>query len=193
MQEDPLLTWLKDRLYGDEVGNDPIPVTAVAPEEQLAVEEANSPAREELELWRQLRMRGMAPPRSDARRVLGLTIEIGFPEGQDVIVAFADGTSQFFSRVGAVLMGEDPRQEVQEAARRLIEEAALFVGLAQREPGPHRSPPVGMVQFTFLTPSGPFVASCTKRALRSGTSKLAILFEPASELIALKTDFPEAA
>ncbi|HYV48343.1 MAG TPA: hypothetical protein VFA20_25960 [Myxococcaceae bacterium] len=193
MQDDPLLTWLKDRLYGEVVGNDTAPPELAAPEVVRAVEEARSAAREELELWRELRQRGVAPPRSDARRVLGLSVEIGFPEGTDIIVAFADGTSLFFSRVGAALMGEDPRQEVEVAARRLIEEAEAYVVIAEPERGPHRSPPATMVQFTFLTPSGPLVAACSKHALRSGIGKLAPLFEPASELIALKTDFPEAA
>jgi len=193
MQNDPLLTWLKDRLYGEVVGNDPAPPELVEPEVQRAVEESRSAACEELELWRQLRLQGVAPPRADARRVLGLSVEIGFPEGTDIIVAFADGTSQFFSRGGAALMGEDPRQEVEAAARNLIDEATSYVGIAQPERGPHRSPPATMVQFTFFTPSGPLVAACSKKALRGGSSKLAPLFEPASELIALKTDFPEAA
>jgi hypothetical protein len=192
MQEDPLMTWLKERLYGGEVENDPAPVELEAPDVQRAVEESRSAACQELELWRQLRMQGVAPPRSDARKVLGLSVEIGFREGPDIIVAFVDGTSQFFSRRGTVLIGEDPRPEVEAAARGLIDEAAAFVAVAKPEPGPHRAPPTGIVQFTFFTPSGPLVTACTKRALRGGSTNLAPLFEPASKLIALKTDFPEA-
>jgi hypothetical protein len=191
MQKDLLMTWLKDRLYGHQVANDPAPPELVQPDEQRAWEESQGPAQELLELWRELRRKGVAPPRAEARRVLGLLVEIGFAEGPDTVAAFADGTSQFFSRSGTALIGEDPRPDVEAAVRNLIDEAALFVGIAEPEVGPHCPPLPGAVQFTFLTPSGPLVTRCTKRSLRSGTGRLLPLFEPATELIALKTDFPE--
>ena len=116
----------------------------LVPAERLAVEESwKAAARELLDLWQKLRRRGVYPPWAETRQVLGLIVEIGFPDGTDAVAAYVDGSSQFFSRAGAALMGEDPRPEVEAAARRLISVAAKFVHRARpirapREPpGPH--------------------------------------------------------
>ncbi|HEY8209243.1 MAG TPA: hypothetical protein VIG99_17260 [Myxococcaceae bacterium] len=188
--QDPLLEWLKERLYADR---DPQEVWAsppaeLVPEEQRAVVESRGPAQQLLEIWHQLRRSGVAPPREDALQVLGLLVEIGFPEGPDTVAAYMDGSSQFLSREGVALMGEDPRPEVEEAARHLIAVAGAFVYRARRMHLPRKPPGPQMVQFTFLTPSGPLLSSCSKTVLRSGHGELSALFEPAAELIERKVE-----
>jgi hypothetical protein len=153
-----------------------------------AVEESWGAAHEVLEIWRQLRRRGVSPPRAEARQVLGLIVETGFPDGTDAVAAYVDGSSQFFSRAGAALLGEDPRPEVEAAARHLISVARAFVRRARPMQVPREPPGPQTVQFTFLTPSGPLVSTSSKAALRNGHGELSPLFEPAAELIQLKVE-----
>src|SRR4051812_15593504 len=181
---DPLMEWLKGRLYADEDLRE-VPPWAVEllSEVKQAVEESHGPAQQALEIWRQLRRSGIAPPRAEARQVLGLVVEIGFPEGPDTVAAYVDGSSQFLSRAGGALVGEDPRPEVEAAARRLISVAGAFALKARRIQAPRAPPGPQTVQFTFLTPSGLLVSTSSKAALRDGGGELSPLFEPAAELI----------
>lgn len=179
------MDWLKGRLYAD---HDLQEIPPWASEMKRAVEESRGPAQQALELWHQLRRSGIAPPRAEARQVLGLIVEIGFPGGNDTVAAYADGSSQFLSREGVALLGEDPRREVEAAARDVISVAGAFVHRARRIQAPREPPGPQTVQFTFLTPSGPLVSTSSKAALRSGDGELSPLFEPAAELIERKVE-----
>jgi len=148
-------------------------------------------SRSTLQTWHRLGDLGVRPPPELADEVLGVIVEIAFPEGPDTVAAYADGSSRFFSRKGGAILGEDPRPDVLETARRVVSSASAFVQVARRVKrtgAPRRAPEPGTVRFTLLTPSGQRVAVSSKDALRSGKDDLRTLFEPVAELIALKVE-----
>jgi hypothetical protein len=148
-------------------------------------------SRSTLQTWHRLRDLGVQPPPELADGVLGVIVEIAFPEGPDTVAAYADGSSRFFSRKGGAILGEDPRPFVREAARRVVSRANDFVKVAKRAKrtgAPRPEPEPGTVRFTLLTPAGQRVAVAGKGALRSGKDDLRPLFEPVAELIALKVE-----
>jgi len=148
-------------------------------------------SRSTLQTWHRLGDLGVRPPPELADEVLGVIVEIAFPEGPDTVAAYADGSSRFFSRKGGAILGEDPRPDVLETARRVVSSASAFVQVARRVKRtgtPRRAPEPGTVRFTLLTPSGQRVAVSSKDALRSGKDDLRTLFEPVAELIALKVE-----
>jgi hypothetical protein len=138
-----------------------------------------------LQAWHRLRQLGVEPPAEHAREVLGLIVEIGFPAGSDIIAAYADGSSRFFSHGGGGIAGTDRRPEVAEAARRVVAASRAFAASAENQQA-RDAVPAATVRFTFLTPSGPRVATSTKEALQDGTSELLPLFAAAAELQVLK-------
>jgi hypothetical protein len=128
-----------------------------------------------------LRQLGVAPEVETAREVLGVVVEIGFSNGSDVIAAYADGTSRFFSRDGGGIAGKDGRADVAEAARRVIAEARPLA-VSVHEEAAREGVRADRVRFTFLTPGGPRVIEATKDESGGGASPLSTVFSRAAEL-----------
>jgi len=157
-----------------------------AVEAMRGVLELASESRQALQAWHHLRALGVEPGVAEARRVLGVIVEIGAVQGTDTVAAYADRSTRFFSRAGGMSLGDDHRPEVEDRAAQLIAAAGRFLDQTSPPSGPRQLPPPGTVQFTLLTPSGPRTASAPLNALLTGQSPWVPLFEPAAKLLALK-------
>jgi hypothetical protein len=112
-------------------------------------------SRQTLQAWHFLRELGEAPPPGEAKRVLGVVLEVHIDAGLDVLAAYADRRARFLSHGGSTIVWEtrDPAMD------RLID-ALLRAGQTVTDrigpwTEPRRGPPAkGDVRLNFLTPSG---------------------------------------
>jgi ankyrin repeat protein len=114
-------------------------------------------SREILRAWKLIRDLGEAPPADLAQRVLGVVVESGLgPQVLDV-AAYADGQPRFFLSSGGGILGEDRSAEEKAKDLEVVRLAQELVkgmepAATRKLPGP------GRIRFTFLTPSGSYVA-----------------------------------
>jgi hypothetical protein len=119
----------------------------------LALPEAES--RQTLQAWHFLRELGEAPPPGEAKRVLGVVLEVHIDAGLDVLAAYADHRARFLSHGGSTIVWE-----TREPAMDRLVDALLRAGQTVTDRiGPwtdaRRGPPAkGDLRLSFLTPSG---------------------------------------
>lgn len=122
---------------------------------QQVVETPKLESRQYLQAWHFLRLLGVAPPPAEARRVLGVVVEVSLPEGLDMVVAYADYSARYFNHSGAGIvweMGTDladaPIQNLLAAGQTVADVIGPWLE-ARRA-----APPTGHVRINSLTASG---------------------------------------
>jgi nitroreductase len=111
-------------------------------------------SRHYLQAWHFLRRHGQTPPADVAKRVLGVVVEAGMPEGLDVVAAYADHSARYLNFSGKRIVWDaaDPLDgaidELLAAAQPIVDRIGPWTDL---RPGP---PAKGQVRLSFLTPSG---------------------------------------
>jgi hypothetical protein len=111
--------------------------------------------RHYLQAWHFLRLLGVQPPGSEAKRVLGVVVEVALPEGLDLVAAYPNNSARYYNFSGAGVVWEQavdleggPIQALLAAAQPVA--AAIGPWLEARP----AAPPTGMVRLNILTPSG---------------------------------------
>jgi len=112
-------------------------------------------SRHYAQAWHFLRQAGIAPPAAEAKRVLGVVVEVGMDPGEDLVAGYADGSARYFNFSGAAVIWEHPDASLDGQVRGLVEAGEVLAGKIGPWRGP-RPPPVqrGEVRVNLLTPSG---------------------------------------
>ena len=119
----------------------------------LAIPDAES--RQALQAWHSLRALGKAPPAGEAKRVLGVVLEVHIEAGLDVLAAYADHKARFLSHGGSVIVWETPEPAMDERIDALLRAGQTVTDRIGPWTEPRRGPPPkGDVRINFLTPSG---------------------------------------
>ena len=122
---------------------------------QQVVATPGQESRQYLQAWQFLRTLGVTPPDAEARRVLGVVVEVSLPEGLDLVVAYADLTARYYNHSGAGVVWEmdtdldgSPIQNLLAAGQTVAD--VIGPWLEPRRP----APPTGHVRINSLTASG---------------------------------------
>jgi hypothetical protein len=112
-------------------------------------------SRHTLQAWHFLRLLGQAVPAEEAKRVLGVVVEVALPEGLDVLAAYADRRARYWNHANAGAVWERPDDSMDglidrmlSIARGVVEQIGPWDGA---RPGP---PTTGQLRLNMLTPSG---------------------------------------
>lgn len=113
-------------------------------------------SRHTLQAWAFLRAHGEAPPPDEARRVLGVVLEMPMSDtGFDLLAAYADCTARWVKYTGLAVLWDAPEpatdgplRALLAAAQRTVERIGPWEGA---RPG---LPPSGHARLNILTPSG---------------------------------------
>lgn len=112
-------------------------------------------SRHHLQAWHAARQLGIRPEAHDAKRVLGVVIEMPMGPGFDILACYEDHSARYLNHAGRMVVVESPMavivpliDGVMEASQRLVDAIGPHEG--------HRpaGPPVGQARLSFLTPSG---------------------------------------
>ncbi len=112
-------------------------------------------SRHYLQAWNFLRQNGQAPPPASAKQVLGVVVEVGTPNGLDILAAYADHSARYYNFSGAAAVWERPNATLDPLIDRLLAAGTEVAGRIgpweqPRPPAPSR----GEARLSFLTPSG---------------------------------------
>lgn len=112
-------------------------------------------SRHYLQAWHFLREAGVQPPDNWAKYVFGVVVEVGFPQGADIVAAYTDGTARYLNHAGSAIVWEAPNDSLAGEIGRLLEagnNVAQKIGpwLEPRPPAPGND----QVRLNMLTPSG---------------------------------------
>lgn len=112
-------------------------------------------SRHYLQAWHFLRQHGERPPQEVAKQVLGVVVEVGMPQGLDLLAAYGDRSARYDNFSGAAVVWERPDGSLDSLIDALLERGAEVVAHLGpwEEPRPP-APEVGLVRVSFLTPSG---------------------------------------
>jgi hypothetical protein len=112
-------------------------------------------ARHTLQAWHFLRELGVAPEPAIAKQVLGVVVEVGLPEGLDLLAAYADHSARYFNHGGGAVIWEAPDASLTPLIQQLLgagERVANAIGPWEQPRPP--APPEGHARLSMLTPSG---------------------------------------
>ena len=112
-------------------------------------------SRQYAQAWHFLRTSGVAPSGAEGKRVLGVVVEVGLEEGQDLVAAYADGSARYFNFSGAGVIWEHPDSSLDAPVKALVESGQVLAAKIGPWEGA-RPPPVqrGEVRVNLLCPSG---------------------------------------
>lgn len=112
-------------------------------------------ARHYLQAWHFLREQGDRPPQDEAKNVLGVVVEMGLPQGLDLLAVYADGSARYYNHAGGGIVLERAEGSPADLTSDLLAAAATVVAQIgpweEARPGP---PKRGRARLSILTPSG---------------------------------------
>ena len=111
--------------------------------------------RHYLQAWQFLRQSGYHPPADIARQVLGVVVEVGMPQGLDLVAAYPDHSARYYNFSGRGVVWEHPNDSLNAKIEALLEASTRVVAQIGpwNKPRPP-APPPNHVRLNFLTPSG---------------------------------------
>ena len=111
--------------------------------------------RHHLQAWHYLRKSGEQPDAAIAKHVLGVVVEVGMPDGVDLVAAYANHSARCYNFSGAGVVWERPDNSLDPLIDRLLSEAARVVsGLAPWWRARLPAPLAGVARVSILTSSG---------------------------------------
>jgi hypothetical protein len=102
-----------------------------------------------------LRELGVTPPPEKAKIVYGVVVEVGMPQGVDIVAAYTDGTARYLNYTGAGEIWEHPNDSLDAEIFALLDagqKVANVIGPWDKERP--EAPTNGNVRLNMLTPSG---------------------------------------
>jgi hypothetical protein len=112
-------------------------------------------SRHYVQAWHFLREVGVQPDDAVAKDLLGVVVEVGLPEGLDIVAAYADGTARYFNHSGAAVVWDAPDNSLRDQIDSVLRASKVVVDQIGPWEDPRPSaPPKGQVRINMLTPSG---------------------------------------
>ena len=112
-------------------------------------------SRMTLQTWHILRELGEHPPRELKKQVLGVVVEVGMPNGTDLVAGYADHRARYYNFSGAGVVWECPGNALNEAIDNLLKVGSLAVQAIGPWKGARPPAPVnGNARVNMLTRSG---------------------------------------
>ncbi|MFD2721895.1 hypothetical protein ACFST9_24475 [Hymenobacter monticola] len=112
-------------------------------------------SRHYLQAWHFLRTLGVAPSSDEARRVLGVVVEVSLPEGLDLVVAYADLTARYYNHSGAGVVWEMGNDLADAPIQNLLAAGQTVVNvIGPSQEARRAAPPTGHVRVNSLTAGG---------------------------------------
>lgn len=105
--------------------------------------------------WHFLRGLGAEPPLTEARDLYGVVVEIAFPQGLDLLAAYADLSARYYNYSGAGVIWDRPDSSLDSAIQRVLDTASTVS--AEMGPWEGERPPApgqGQTRLNLLTPGG---------------------------------------
>ena len=119
------------------------------------IQQSDLEPRHHLQAWHFLRQQGQQPPPELAKQVLGVVVEVGMPEGLDIIAAYKDGSARYYNYSGAGIVWEHPDTSIDPSINPLFEvgsQVVQHIGVWNQPRPP--VPPRDHARISLLTPSG---------------------------------------
>lgn len=115
----------------------------------------NLEPRHYLQAWSVLRMLGVQPSPDIAKAVYGVVIEVGMPEGTDILAAYPDHTARYYNFSGSGIVWERPNDHLDAPIDLVLSMAGMVVLMIGPWEGARPGvPPTGQARLNILTPSG---------------------------------------
>jgi hypothetical protein len=112
-------------------------------------------SRHYLQAWHFLRQHGQPPPTETAKQVLGVVVEVGMPQGLDILAAYADHSARYYNFSGAGVVWERLDGSLDPLIDQLLSAGAKVAArIGPWEQARPPAPGAGEVRLSFLTPSG---------------------------------------
>lgn len=145
-------------------------------------------SRHYLQAWHFLRQHGQQPPAEVAKDVFGVVIEVGMPEGLDILAAYADLSARYLNHAGGGVIWDHPDDSLDLKITTLLDHAERItqkIGPWEKE----RPAPVGrdMLRLSMLTPSGLHIGQGPVAVLSSDPFS-APMFAAATQLLQALTE-----
>ncbi len=112
--------------------------------------------RHYLQAWHFLRQFAQQRPRVEqSNDLLGVVIEVGLPQGVDLLAAYADHSALYYNYSGAGVVWEHPDASLDPAIDHLLEASHQVIAQlgVSEQPRPD-PPPLGHARVSALTPGG---------------------------------------
>lgn len=89
------------------------------------------------------------------RRVMGVVVEAGLPDGLDVLAAYEDGSARYINFSGKIVIWDTPTAESEDLITALFDAGTAVVNNIGPWEGPRRPPPAsGTIRLNFLVSDG---------------------------------------
>jgi hypothetical protein len=112
-------------------------------------------SRHYLQAWHALRRVGVPAPMVQARMVYGIVVEVGMPEGVDILAVYNDHSVRYINFSGAAVILDAPDAEVSKVATKLLHLCQQVVKHTAPWGQPRLPPPAaGNARMSFLTAEG---------------------------------------
>lgn len=147
-------------------------------------------SRVELQAWRFLRELGEKPVEADAKRVLGVVVQVNTSGHVMAVAGYADGSSRFANDFGVAMLGDKKNfpKEIQNAATALSLASQRYLGQVPLQ-GDCKAPGKGDVQFAVLTPAGIHTTTAHYEGLLKSDHPLHGLWTASNNLIELSLNY----
>jgi hypothetical protein len=112
-------------------------------------------SRHYLQAWHFLQEHGQQPSPDISKTLLGVVVEVGMPQGLDLLAAYADHSARYYNYSGAGVVWEHPDNSLDRLIDSLLSVSTRVVariGPWNKERPP--ASPAGQARLSFLTPSG---------------------------------------
>ncbi len=151
--------------------------------------------RQLLQAWHCLRLVGFKPDPKQAKRVLGVVLEVHLSSGLDTLAGYADGSARYINHGGRLVVWDAEDDEISDLISNLLCAGQRVVEVIGPWEEPRRPPPPkNHVRLNMLTPSGlhfgegPFAAlsadSIGGPAIAAGTKLMQALIRRAERTTA---------
>lgn len=117
--------------------------------------ESGLETRHYAQAWHFLRANGVQPPAAEAKRLLGVIVEVPVEDGVDLLAAYPDGTARYYNYSGAGVVWEHPDDSLDGTIGALLNAGQKILNVigpwTDERPGP---PAAGAIRLSMLAPSG---------------------------------------
>lgn len=113
-------------------------------------------SRHTLQAWSGLRALGEAPPAAEAKRVLGVVLDLPIAGGHDSLAAYEDRSARYLNHAGGAVVWDAPGADagIDARVKAFLAAGGALVAMIGPWEGARPALPPDMARVSLLTPSG---------------------------------------